>query len=232
MEVEGLRLHTVRLVTDRHAVRTDSKKASARSNHRRALSGTTDRRGDQKQPQMCAQSSNRDGATRKAKQVKCAHSQTTNTGRHTIRSQTHTVRQNTPQHHSRAGNMHTWPGRQHRQVRDAQVHTEATDTRQTRHSHRVTGRQRELAHSQTTNTDRDKMRPQTNTVRQNTHVGSWWGRQYTDTVRPLAQSDQRHTQGHRQALQVYDWAAAKCKYGIRSETCGTQEGKLNTRTSD
>lgn len=143
------------------------------------------------------------------------------------------------QHHSGAGNTRTWPGHQHRQMRDAQVHTEATDTQQTRNSHRVTGRQIKLAHSQTTNTDRYKIRPQTNTVRENTHVGSRWGRQYTCTVRPLAQSDQRHSQTRdthratvRQAIQVYGWAAAKYKYGIRSEICGAQEGQLNTRTPD
>lgn len=70
-----------------HTVRTDSKKKSAWSNHRQALSRTTDRQGDQKQPQMYAQSGNRDTATHKVRQVKCVHSQTTNTGRHKIRSQ-------------------------------------------------------------------------------------------------------------------------------------------------
>lgn len=74
------------------------------------------------------------------------------------------------------------------------IHPEATGTQQTRNPHRVTGRQVKLAHSQTTNTDRHKIRPQASTVRENTHVGSRWGRQYTYTVRPPAQSDQRHSQ--------------------------------------
>lgn len=86
------------------------------------------------------------------------------------------------------------------------------------------------------------VRPQTQTEQhqasekhsQTKYTGrSRWGRQYTYTVRPLAQSDQRHgqtTDTHRvtvrQAIQVYDWAAAKYKYGIRSEICGTRESKL------